>query len=133
MKFSVEQDQSTDLISDVAMLLLHGVTAAHVHHWNTLGPGSYAEHQAIGAFYDELQELADSLIEGCLTDSSKIISAQKAFFLGESSLALVEYIYKELKSLRVNVAFPQDSEVQNEVDAIAMLCRHTIFKLKRLK
>lgn len=133
MKFSVEQANPTDVLSDVAMLLLHGVTAAHVHHWNTVGPGSFAEHEAIGEFYEELQDLTDSLIEGCLLDSSEIILAQKPFFLGESSLALVEYIYKELKVLRGKSGFPQDSEIQNEVDAIAMLCRHTIFKLKRLK
>ena len=132
MKFSVEQDQSTDLISDVAMLLLHGVTAAHVHHWNTLGPGSYAEHQAIGAFYDELQELADSLIEGCLLDKSKKISAQGALFLGETPLALVQYIYDQVAVLRKNNDFPQASEIQNAVDEIQMLCRHTINKLVRL-
>lgn len=133
MKFSVEQAQQPDVLSDVAMLLLHGVTAAHVHHWNTLGPGSFAEHEAIGEFYEELQGLTDSLVEGCLISDSKIISANRAFFLGESSLALVNYIYEELYKLRNIPAFPQDSEVQNEVDAIAMLCRHTIFKLKRLK
>lgn len=133
MKFSVEQAQTSDVLSDVAMLLLHGVTAAHVHHWNTLGPGSFAEHEAIGEFYSELEDLADALIEGCLTDMTKTISADRAFFLGNSSLALVEHIYNELKVLRGNPGFPQDSEVQNEVDSIAMLCRHTIFKLKRLK
>ena len=133
MKFSVEQANPTSVLSDVAMLLLHGVTAAHVHHWNTIGPGAYAEHQAIGEFYEELQNLTDSLIEGCLLDASEIISAQRPFFLGESSLALVNHIYNELKVLRANKLFPQVSEVQNEVDAIAMLCRHTIFKLERLK
>lgn len=133
MKFSIEQAQSSDVLSDVAMLLLHGVTAAHVHHWNTIGPGSFAEHEAIGEFYSELEDLADALIEGCLTDMTKTISADRAFFLGNSSLALVEHIYNELKVLRGKPEFPQDSEVQNEVDAIAMLCRHTIFKLKRLK
>lgn len=133
MRFSIEQANPKDAISEMAMLLLNGVTAAHVHHWNTIGPGSFAEHEAIGEFYDKLQGLADSLVEGCLTSDSKRISANKAFFLGESSLALVEYIYKNVAQYRMAPTFPQESEVQNEVDAIAMLCRHTIFKLKRLK
>lgn len=131
MKFSVEQAKP-DAISEVAMLLLHGVTAAHVHHWNTMGPGSYAEHQAIGEFYESLEDLADSLIEGCLLNS-KIISEKGAFFLGESSVALVQYIYDRMAVLRKSNGFPQDSEVQNAVDEIQMLCRHTLFKLYRLK
>lgn len=122
-----------DVLSDMAMLLLHGVTAAHVHHWNTIGPGAYAEHNAIGAFYEELDELTDSLIEGCLLDDQKIISANRAFFLGETSLELVEYIREEVSVIRKSPGFPQDSEVQNAVDEIAMLCRHTINKLVRLK
>ena len=122
-----------DVLSDMAMLLLHGVTAAHVHHWNTIGPGAYAEHNAIGAFYEELDELTDSLIEGCLLDSEKRISANRAFFLGETSLELVRYIREEVSVIRKSPGFPQDSEVQNAVDEIAMLCRHTINKLVRLK
>lgn len=132
MKFSVEQSQPTDAISEMAMLLLHGVTAAHVHHWNTIGSEAYAQHKAIGQFYEELDGLADSLIEGCLLDRSKIISAQRALFLGETPLALVQYIYTQVSVLRNHNTFPQDSEVQNEVDGIAMLCRHTINKLVRL-
>lgn len=122
-----------DVLSDMAMLLLHGVTAAHVHHWNTIGPGAYAEHKAIGAFYEKLDGLTDSLIEGCLLDSEKRISANRAFFLGKTSLELVEYIREEVSVIRESPGFPQDSEVQNAVDEIAMLCRHTINKLVRLK
>lgn len=131
MKFSIEQAQQ-DVISEVAMLLLHGVTAAHVHHWNTMGPGSYAEHQAIGEFYEGLDDLADSLIEGCLL-GSKIISVNSTFFLGENSISLVQHIYDKMAVLRKSNGFPQESEVQNVVDEIQMLCRHTLFKLYRLK
>jgi len=133
MKFSVEQAQAKpDVLSDMAMLLLHGVTAAHVHHWNTVGPEAYAQHKAIGAFYEQLQDLTDSLIEGCLLDRSKINPERMALFVGVTPLALVRYIYDNVAALRKNNDFPQDSEVQNEVDAIQMLCRHTINILVRL-
>ena len=132
MRFSIEQAQQVDAISEMAMLLLNGVTAAHVHHWNTIGSEAYAQHKAIGAFYEELEELADSLIEGCLLDKSKKISAQGALFLGETPLALVRHVYDNVALLRKNNNFPQDSEIQNAVDEIQMLCRHTINKLVRL-
>ena len=73
------------------------------------------------------------MIEACLQDESKIILEKEALFLGENPLDLVTHIQEQVKTLRAQPGFPQDSEVQNLVDGIAELCRHTIFKLKRLK
>jgi hypothetical protein len=128
MKFSITEKQS-DIISDYAMCLLHGVTAAHVHHWNT---SSYAEHQALGTFYDELSDLADSFVEAVLLEKGKIISSEKALFLGENGLELVKYVYTQTYVYRKAPGFPQASEVQNIVDEIAALCRHTEFLINRL-
>lgn len=132
MKFTINEAQS-DVISEFASTMVMGVAAAHVQHWNTLGPGSFAAHEAIGTFYTELPELTDSVVEACLQDTSKIFLEKEALFVGENPLALVEYIQARVKDIRRKPGFPQDSEVQNLVDGIAELCRHTIFKLKRLK
>jgi DNA-binding ferritin-like protein len=132
MKFTINEAQS-DVISEFASTMVMGVAAAHVQHWNTLGPGSFAAHEAMGTFYTELPELTDSVVEACLQDTSKIILEKEALFVGETPLALVQYIQSQVKAMRVQPGFPQDSEVQNLVDSIAELCRHTIFKLKRLK
>lgn len=128
MKFSITEKQS-DIISDYAMCLLHGVTAAHVHHWNT---SSYAEHQALGAFYDELADLADRYVEAVLLEKGKIIFSEKALFLGENGLELVKYVYTQTYAYRNAPGFTQLSEVQNIVDEIAALCRHTEFLINRL-
>ena len=132
MKFTVNEAK-TNVISDFASMLVLGTAAAHVQHWNTLGPGSFAAHEAMGTFYTELPELTDSVIEACLQDESKIILDGKALFLGKNPLDLVEYIYANVSVMRSQPGFPQESEVQNLVDSISELCRHTIFKLKRLK
>jgi len=128
MKFSINEAKE-NIISDYAMCLLHGVTAAHVHHWNT---SSYAEHQALGAFYDKLSDLTDSFVEAVLTEKGKIISSEKALFLGENGLELVKHIYTETYKYRYAPGFTQVSEVQNIVDEIAALCRHTEFLINRL-
>ena len=133
MRFSVEQAKQSDPVSQFASVLVLGAATAHVQHWNTLGPGSFAAHEAMGEFYTGLPELTDSVIEACLQNEAKIILDEKALFLGENPLALVEHIQAQVKELRRQSGFPQDSEVQNLVDSIAELCRHTIFKLKRLK
>lgn len=132
MKFTIKEAQA-DVLSQFASTLVLGTAAAHVHHWNTLGPGSFAAHEAMGDFYEQLPGLTDSVVEACLQDDSKIFLEKQALFLGENPLALVQYIQAQVKELRNNPGFPQDSEVQNLVDSIAELCRHTIFKLKRLK
>lgn len=128
MKFSITEAKE-NIISDYAMCLLNGVTAAHVHHWNT---SSYAEHQALGEFYDKLSDLTDSFVEAVLTEKGKIISSEKALFLGENGLELVKYVYAETYKYRYAPGFTQVSEVQNIVDEIAALCRHTEFLINRL-
>lgn len=128
MKFSINEAKS-DILSDYAVCLLHGVTAAHIHHWNT---DSYAQHQALGEFYDKLSDLADTFVEATLLEKGKIISSEKALFLGENGLALVRYVYTETYKYRNAPGFTQLSEVQNIVDEIAALCRHTEFLLNRL-
>lgn len=128
MKFTINEKQA-DIISDYAMCLLHGVTAAHVHHWNT---DSYAQHQALGEFYEKLSDLADTFVEATLLEKGKIISSEKALFLGENGLELVRYVYAETYKYRHAPGFTQLSEVQNIVDEIAALCRHTEFLLNRL-
>lgn len=132
MKFTIKEAQ-TDVVSQFASMLVFGAATAHIHHWNTLGPGSFAAHEAMGTFYEELPELTDSVIEAIVQDESKIILKKEALFVGESPLELVQYIQTQVKTIRTQPGFPQDSEVQNLVDSIAELCRHTIFKLKRLK
>jgi DNA-binding ferritin-like protein len=132
MKFTINEAQ-TDVVSQFASMLVLGAASAHVQHWNTLGPGSFAAHDAMGTFYTELPKLTDSVIEACLQDESKIILDGKALFVGKNPLELVEYIYANVTVMRSQPGFPQESEVQNLVDSISELCRHTIFKLKRLK
>lgn len=128
MKFSINEAKS-DIISDYAVCLLHGVTAAHIHHWNT---ASYSQHKALGKFYDQLSDLADSFVEATLLEKGKIISSEKALFLGENGLELVKYVYAETYKYRYAPGFTQLSEVQNIVDEIAALCRHAEFLLNRL-
>lgn len=132
MKFTIKEAQ-TDVVSQTASVLVLGAATAHIQHWNTLGAGSFAAHEAMGEFYTELPELTDSVIEACVQDESKIVLDAKTLYVGETPLDLVQYIQTQVKELRKQPGFPQDSEVQNLVDSIAELCRHTIFKLKRLK
>jgi hypothetical protein len=129
MKFTINEAPQ-NVIGEFAMCMLNGVTAGHIHH---LGTDSYSQHMALGDFYDGLDDLSDKFIEAYQGKYSKIIFAQKALFLGENGLELVQYVGKEIASYRQMPGFPQDSELQNIVDELADLVASTLYKLRFLK
>ena len=129
MKFSINEAPS-NVMGEFAMCLLNGVTAGHIHH---LGTDSYSQHMALGDFYVELDKRADKFIEAYQGKKSKIIFAEKALFLGENGLELVQYICDQIESYRKMPGFPQDSELQNIVDELLDLTDSTKYKLRFLK
>ena len=129
MKFSINEAPS-NVMGEFAMCLLNGVTAGHIHH---LGTDSYSQHMALGDFYVELDKRADKFIEAYQGKKSKIIFAEKALFLGENGLELVQYICDQIESYRKMPGFPQDSELQNIVDELLDLADSTKYKLRFLK
>ena len=129
MKFSINEAPS-NVMGEFAMCLLNGVTAGHIHH---LGTDSYSQHMALGEFYVELDKRADKFMEAYQGRYSKIIFAEKALFLGENGLELVQYICDQIESYRKMPGFPQDSELQNIVDELLDLADSTKYKLRFLK
>lgn len=129
MKFSIKEAPA-NIVGEFAMCMLNGVTAGHIHH---LGTDSYAQHVALGDFYDGLDDLSDKFIEAYQGKYSKIIFAEKALFLGKNGLELVQYVGDEIASYRKMPGFPQDSELQNIVDELADLVASTLYKLRFLK
>ncbi len=112
--------------SEFLLVLLHSATNTHLLHWTTK---SYAEHQALGTFYQEMPELVDSLAEAMMgkfdqtPDFPQMYHAPAA--TGKEELeALKDYVEQARQAL------PQDSEIQNEVDNIANLINTTLFLLR---
>jgi DNA-binding ferritin-like protein len=116
-------------VAEFLLTLLHSVTNAHLAHWSTQ---SYAQHVALGEFYDELQDLTDSLAEQIMGKYEQIITFPTFYvpFAGqpeEELKHLSEYVMQQ------RTALPQDSEIQNSVDSIADLIDSTLYKLRFLK
>jgi hypothetical protein len=89
---------------------------------------------ALGAFYDGIGDLVDSFIEafqgkyGLLTK----YPATADLFAEQDPVTYLTYLSDEVAMLRKANGFPQDSELQNEVDNIANLINSTLYKLKFL-
>lgn len=131
VKFTASIEAKADPVMDFTMCLLNSVTTGHILH---LQSRSYSQHMALGAFYDGIGDLVDSFIEafqgkyGLLTKYPAIA----ALFPEQDPVTYLTYLSDEVSMFRKANGFPQDSELQNEVDNIANLINSTLYKLKFL-
>lgn len=113
---------------EFVLTLLHAATNAHILHFRTK---SYAEHMALGAFYEALPDLVDRLTESIQGLTGQLLDFPADYYAPadtpQQELAdLMDYV-KENRQ-----AMPSDSEVQNIIDEIADLINTTAYKLKFL-
>jgi len=57
-----ERNETGDVV-DMIATLLHSRSQAHIFHWQTKSQSSFAEHMALGTYYDEIVELIDGIVE----------------------------------------------------------------------
>ena len=103
---------------------------AHSVHLNTR---SFAKHKALGAFYDDVIDLADKFAEAYqgrhgLIGPISLHSARKTSNIVE----FLEDSLKEIEDMRYKVCDKSDSALQNIIDEIVELYLTTLYKLKFL-
>lgn len=127
---SIEQ-KGADPVGTLMAHLLHSVTNGHILH---LQSRSYAEHQALGTFYSEMGDLVDDFIESFQGKKAILLNYPQDYKLPPSnSLEYLQSLAAEVEEMRRAPGFPQDSELQNEIDSIANLINRTMYKLRFLK
>ena len=102
---------------------------AHLQHWNT---SSYAEHMALGDFYDEVIDLLDSFIEAYQGSNTKVGKVDMKDVSGKNILACLEddTVWIEVNREKISDGV---SALENILDEITDLYLKTIYKLKFLK
>lgn len=129
VKFRAEAAQS-DPVMQFVMCLLHSVTNAHILHFQSL---SYSQHMALGAYYDEVSDLVDGFVEAFQGKYGLLTKYQSDYQLPDNNpVTYLTYLKEEVATLRRASGFPQDSELQNEVDTISNLINSTLYKLRFL-
>lgn len=129
MKFRAEATQK-DPVMQFVQCLLHSVTNAHILHFQSK---SYSQHMALGAFYDEVGDLVDGFVEAFQGKYGLLTNYKADYELPATDpVAYLTYLKDEVEGLRRMEGFPQDSELQNEVDTIANLINSTLYKLRFL-
>jgi Family of unknown function (DUF5856) len=110
--------------------LLHCVTNAHLLH---LQIRSFAKHTALGEFYEGLDDLTDKLAEILQGKVGLLTAYNTNYDLPPTDpIAYLEQISAYVEASRQSSWFPQDSNVQNEVDSIVSLIDSTLYKLRYL-
>lgn len=102
--------------------------AAHLAHWST---GSYAQHVALGDFYDGTIDLIDKLVEAYQGNFGKI--GKVTFKEAEDNvLGLLEGDAVWINDHRTEIANGV-AALENIVDELTGLYLSTIYKLRNLK
>ena len=130
MKFSVREAQQSNSVADLVMCLLNSVTTTHIMHLQT---PSYAEHMALGAFYEGIGDLVDTFVESYQGKYGILQNYPKTYELpADEPVSYLKALGAEVEQYRRQTGFPQDSELQNELDNIANLINGTLYKLRFL-
>ena len=111
-----------------AATLLHSATNTHFFHWNT---DSFSKHMALGAYYDEIVELTDDLVEAYMGCYDKITTFPNVYHQPKEAIKYLTSLKSFVDDARKDL--PQETQIQNIVDEIAQLIDSPLYKLKNLK
>lgn len=106
--------------------LFHAGTTAHILHLQTR---SYAAHKALDEFYHEIIDLADDVAESYQGKYGLITGYTSDYKLAKEP---VQFLQDLSAYVATNRDFCEDSEIQNDIDAVASLIDSTMYKLKFL-
>ncbi len=133
-----EQEEETKETSSgfksIISTLLHSRSQVHIFHWQTNSQTSFAEHMALGGYYDEIGDKMDGLVES-YQGKHGLVKDYKCPGMSnyESVKQLISY-FEELDSIieknRKNI---KESYIQNQIDTVQELIFSTLYKLKFLK
>ena len=116
---------------DMVCQLLHSQTQVHIFHLQTK---SYSEHKALQGYYEDIDDLVDTLVESYQGEFG-IIENYKSFKVEsyqdtDQVIAYFEMILNLVKEGRETI---ESTHLQNILDEIITLVTKTMYKLKFLK
>ena len=115
----------------LVMKCFNARTQAHVLHLAAKGPGSFAEHMALGAFYTEIGELADSFAEAYQGMCGELLKLPAVSIKAQAAIPMLDDLEAWIENNRQAIC--EMSNIQNEIDSIVTLVQSTRYKLKFLK
>lgn len=125
----IKPAMSKATIPQLVSELLESVLIVHKMHLQAKSR-SYAEHQALGEFYDEIGDHADSIYEQFAGQTSTV-EIPDAMIIDNNPITYLEKLAKFVEQVHSNSA--EYSHLQNQMDEVKSLIFGTLYKLKYLK
>lgn len=117
------------MIEEMIAMCFRTRNQAHLAHWKTK---SYAEHKALGSFYEDLIESLDKLVEAC--QGSKSIIGHVNLACKDESVDIIKNLTDDANWIsrnRSKVAHGVPA-LENILDEIVGIYLTTLYKLKNL-
>ena len=117
------------MIEDLISRVFHDRNLAHWNHWRTK---SYAEHQALATFYDEVIDALDALVEA-YQGAYKLVEGIPAPETDKNNIlarleAEAEWFEKNHEAICKG-----NRAIANLIDSLSDIYLSTIYKLRNLK
>ena len=115
-------------MEEIIGLLFHARNIAHKEHLKTK---SYAQHMALGSFYDDVIDLADKLAEAYQGDEG--IMKDIPLFNKEADCMIDDFLVKQVNMIeKLRTSATKRTAIQNIIDEVIGLYLSTIYKLRNL-
>ena len=107
---------------------------AHREHLRVTGAGSFSAHMALGTFYTEIVERADSIVEAYQGRHTIISSIPMLTMEMDADIDdILESHMDDIESMRYSAVDKKDTAIQNLIDEAVALYLSTLYKLRNLK
>ena len=106
---------------------------AHRAHLRVTGPGSFAKHSALGEFYTEIIDNADSIVEAYQGRHGIIDIPYLDMPEEEDPVKALEGMLDDIEKLRYDAVDKKDTAIQNLIDTAVETFLSTLYKLRHLR
>lgn len=128
-----ETTETADIV-DMISSLLQSRNQVHVFHWQTKSQSSFAEHTALGGYYEEIGDLLDGIVES-FQGKYDLLTGYKTIKIVDykSTEQLITYFKGLDDNIEKNRKAVKESYIQNQIDGLQELIYSTLYKLRFLK
>ena len=106
---------------------------AHRAHLRVTGPGSFAKHSALGDFYTEIIDNADSIVEAYQGRHSIIEIPYLPMPEEDDPVKVLEQLLDDIEKIRYDAVDKKDTAIQNMIDEAVGTFLSTLYKLRNLR
>jgi len=129
-----QEEKQSGGLKDIISALFHSRNQTHIFHLQTDSQSSFAEHMALGGYYDGIGGLIDGLVESYQGKHGIIkgysIDKVQDYENVKQVISYLENIDSIIEKSRKSV---KESYIQNQIDTVQELIYSTLYKLKFLK